>query len=379
MQVSRFLPPSRAPHGLARRQPILRDQSSESQPRGIAASQVALPECFNVVGREGGYFAIVAPFLGYWVEQYESITWAEELIEPAKAVGHRRLAQLYTMAVHRYLTGGVKETARYIEAARAAIDSVRFDEIRDWLDSIGTGYLTMGQLERSMEWCRSVIARRPGTHYSTRLCLALALTSAGEFDAAMATAQDLLTTAGAADNPHLVCSALLAFGWAYRDADPAGALDALRRGLQIAQDSGNRQMESAIAVMLSRLVARDGEPTDACDYLTLSLRHYFDSGCFKMMRTPLAILAVFLDRLGRYESAATISEFAASPLARASIAEFSTTIAHLRGVLGAETYAYFADAGANMTNAAMAAYAFEQIDQARAQLPPADLGHPRAN
>ena len=34
-------------------------------------------------------------FLGIWVEQYEPVAWAEELIEPARAVDHRRLAQLY--------------------------------------------------------------------------------------------------------------------------------------------------------------------------------------------------------------------------------------------------------------------------------------------
>lgn len=43
------------------------------------------------------------------------------------------------MAVHRYLTGEVKETAAYIEGGRAAIESGRFDEIRDQFDSIGTG------------------------------------------------------------------------------------------------------------------------------------------------------------------------------------------------------------------------------------------------
>ena len=42
------------------------------------------------------------PFLGYWLEQHEPIAWAEELIEPAKAVEHRRLAQLYVMAAQCY-------------------------------------------------------------------------------------------------------------------------------------------------------------------------------------------------------------------------------------------------------------------------------------
>ena len=36
--------------------------------------------------------------LGFWVENYEPIAWAEELIEPARAVDHPRLAVLYVMA-----------------------------------------------------------------------------------------------------------------------------------------------------------------------------------------------------------------------------------------------------------------------------------------
>ena len=41
----------------------------------------------------------------------------------------------------------------------------------------------------------------------------------------------------------------------------------------------------------------------------------------------------------------------------------------LRDVLGGEAYEASARAGASMTNAEMATYAFEQIDLARAQLP----------
>ena len=32
-----------------------------------------------------------AAFLGVWVERYEAVAWAEEMIEPARAVEHRRL------------------------------------------------------------------------------------------------------------------------------------------------------------------------------------------------------------------------------------------------------------------------------------------------
>ena len=48
--------------------------------------------------------------------------------------------------------------------------------------------------------------------------------------------------------------------------------------------------------------------------------------------------------------------------------QITTTIAHLREVLGDDRYESSARSGRAMTNAAMAAYAFEQIDLVRAQL-----------
>jgi hypothetical protein len=81
-------------------------------------------------------------------------------------------------------------------------------------------------------------------------------------------------------------------------------------------------------------------------------------------------LAAFFDRLGRYEPAATIAGFAvASPLAAlATFAEFGTAIAHVRNVLGEATYESLARTGEMMTTAEIVAYAYDQIDQARAQL-----------
>jgi hypothetical protein len=46
----------------------------------------------------------------------------------------------------------------------------------------------------------------------------------------------------------------------------------------------------------------------------------------------------------------------------------STAIAHLRHVLGDQTYESLARKGETMTTAAMATYAYDQIDQARTEL-----------
>ena len=87
--------------------------------------------------------------------------------------------------------------------------------------------------------------------------------------------------------------------------------------------------------------------------------------------SPLAILAAFFDRLGHYEPAVTIAGFAVSPLTAGAWPESTTAIAHLREVLGDQTYESLARKGETMTTAATAAiatYAYDQIDQARAEL-----------
>jgi hypothetical protein len=160
---------------------------------------------------------------------------------------------------------------------------------------------------------------------------------------------------------------LHAYGYAFRDADPAGALDALRRGLVIAQDSGNRYIESLLAGSLSRVEAEHGDPLAALDYLTLAIGNFHDAGSTTGVRTALAHLAALFDRIGRHEPAATIAGFAVSPFT-APLAEFNTAKAHLREVLGEATYESLARKGETMTTAAMATHAYDQIDQARAEL-----------
>ena len=168
---------------------------------------------------------------------------------------------------------------------------------------------------------------------------------------------------------HALSFALLAYGFAFRDADPVRALDALRRGLVIAQDSGNRvnrvtpggQFWPALRPNTATRWPRS--ITSLWRSATSTTRATPPS-----IRAPLAVLAAFFDRLGRHEPAATIAGFAFSPLTAAAFPEINTAIAHLRDVLGDQTYESLARKGETMTTAAMATYAYDQIDQARAEL-----------
>jgi predicted ATPase/class 3 adenylate cyclase len=311
--------------------------------------------------------ATFAMFLGSAVESYEPIAWAEELIEPARAVDHPRLAALYVMASQCWMPGRIEEAIRYSDAGRMVIASGRDDVpfgIEGWLGAV---YLFIGQPGQWAEWCRVQLARNRDTHTLTRTCLVVALTVAGSADESMAAANGLVAAAEATRNPYVLSFALFVYGLAVRDADPASALDAFRRGLVIAQDSGNRFNETQLAVGLSRLEAECGDLLAALDYNMLAIRNYHDAGNTVNVRTAQAPLAILLDRLGRYEPAATIAGSAFNPLT-AAIPEFTTAITHLRDILGDQTYESLARKGEMMTTAAMVTYVFDQIDQARTEL-----------
>jgi predicted ATPase/class 3 adenylate cyclase len=310
-----------------------------------------------------------AGVVGFWSERHEPIRWSEELIEPARAVQHRRLAQLYCLAVLCFTAGRIDDAVKYSAAGQEAIMSGRFDEVRSESEaSLASPYSTIGQVDRWVDWCRTVIARRPEPHLHTRSIFIFTLKMAGADDEAAANSEELLTAIEASDNPTLTAWALFAYGTANRDVAPAAAYDALRRGLRIAQDSGSLQTESNIASMLTALAINHGEPADALDYSVMSIRYFYDSGNVYLVNLTLAALAALLDRLGHFEAAITISGFADTSFTRSAFPEFAAAIAHLRDVLGDQTYESLAHKGETMTTAAMVTYAYDQIDQARTEL-----------
>ena len=145
--------------------------------------------------------------------------------------------------------------------------------------TLGGAYTVIGQPERNVEWCRAQLARGRDTHTITRTMLVIGLAVAGSGEEAMAAANGLIEAAEAIRNPYVLSYALFAYGFAFRDADPVRALDALRRGLVIAQDSGNRFIESHTGDSLC-LGSRPNTATRvaALDHLTLAIRNFHDSG-----------------------------------------------------------------------------------------------------
>ena len=328
-----------------------------------------------------GAIAFYAAFVGNWLQQYEPTTWAEELIGPAKAADHRRLAQLYLMACYCYTAGRTDDGIGYFEAGRAALANGRCDDVPfDGVALIAGLYLWAGRPDRWARLCRETISNNPHCRISTRACLALALVNSAARDEAIPAAEGLLTAADTAANPCEKVWALMTYGMVYGDPrivdapnHPgveaiATAFDILSRALEISQASGNRQLETHTVAALAVQTAARGNPIAALELFTLAIRNYYDSGTFSHMRTPLAWLATYLGELGHHEPAAIIVGFTADLFTETTYARSANTATLLRDVLGGDIFESLVRTGEHMTNGEMASYALEQIGVARIQL-----------
>ena len=102
-----------------------------------------------------------AAYLGFCVENYEPVAWAEELIETAHAVDHPRLVFLYAMATQCWFVGRIEEAVRYTEAGQAAMLTDRGELPFGFEGTLANPYIAIGQPDRSVEWCRALLARTP--------------------------------------------------------------------------------------------------------------------------------------------------------------------------------------------------------------------------
>ena len=313
--------------------------------------------------------ATYAAILGFAVENYEPIAWAEELIESARAVDHPRLAFLYVIASLCWVVGRIEAAVGYSDAGQTVVgndcDEVPFG-IHGWL---GSAYLFTGQPERWVEWYRAELARGRDTHTLDQGMPGHRAEDRGFRDEAMAAANGLIDAAEATHNPYALSLALLAYGSAFLDADPDRAREAMRRGVVIAHDSGNRTNETYLAVQSGRTRSRTrrsagrarsrlaGDPQ--LPRLRQHHHHPYPSGG---PRGPARPARTSMNR----RPPSPVSPSIPSPQWRLPS---SIPRSHTSAMSSAtQTYESLARKGETMTTAALATYAYDQIDQARAEL-----------
>jgi hypothetical protein len=194
----------------------------------------------------------------------------------------------------------------------------------------------------------------------------IGLTLAGRDGEARALAPKVVEAAEPRRNPFFLAYALLAYAMACRDTDPTAVMAAWppSPGLDLARRSGNSRVQSNLQIILADLEVGHGQRHDALDLLESAITSYHDSGDMLSLRSPLASLAVCLDRMSQYEAAATIAGNATTSLTVAVVRALPAATAHLRQVLGDQTFETLASHGAALEPTDLVRYALEQIDHA---------------
>ena len=150
------------------------------------------------------------------VQTLEPIAWAEELIEPARAVDHPRLAFLYVIASLCYLTGRIEAAVGYSDAGpdrcrqepRGA--AVRLRSLAWSLYTWPSGSPSGGSS------CAAPSSHAAATPTSTSGHVwFVALAVAGSGGEAMDPADGLIEAAEATGNPYVLAFALLAYGFGF--------------------------------------------------------------------------------------------------------------------------------------------------------------------
>ena len=223
---------------------------------------------------------------------------------------------------------------------------------------LGGAYLVIGQPERWVEWCRAQLARGRDTHTITRATLVFALTIAGSGDEAMAAANGLIDAAEATRNPCVLSFALAAYGFAFRDADPVRARE------RPAPGPGDRSRQRQ-PLQRDRPGGQSGPPRGRARRPAgrARLLHCWRSATSTTRATRATSAARWLSSPPFSTGSDATNQRPPSPGSPPAphrgvvTPRSSTAIAHLREVLGDQTYESLARKGETMTTAAMATYA----------------------
>ncbi len=315
--------------------------------------------------------ATYSPFLASAIENLEPLAWAEELIPAARAANHPRLPVLLALASQCWMVGRTDDSVRFADQAMAEIEGKSVLRMPFAIAPVvGGGYLACGDPQRAAQCYRRMdrLESAPVGRALIAVGLALTMNSLGATTDAASVMAGVLDDDEVTKNPYAEAFASMALGQALTITEPGRALEAIRRGIEVARQSGNRLIETYMSSSMARFAGQHGEPIEALNELDTVIQRLLDTGNLYILRNNLAILAGILDRFDRHAAAAQVLGFAVNPFVIASIPETTPTITHLRESLGDQQFDDLARVGRSMTTAAVVAFVKNEIESLRAEI-----------
>jgi DNA-binding CsgD family transcriptional regulator len=312
-----------------------------------------------------------AALMGFSVELFETIGWAESLLDQAEGADVPRLPRLYAAAGYACFVG---------RAAAATANAHRATELeaRPGYESCEPGYATFiealgqvycGNLARYVELTGDVAAL-PGTSRAYGIAAYIdGLQSAGRVDEALELTDAAVDAARELGNPYWVAYTSWIVGLAWSKADPQRALENWDEAVAYINHQDVRFFEGFMARDAALLHTSDGQLETALTLFGASIEAFARAGAVAQLLITLASLPALFERLDRPAVAGTLfGAMAREPASFHHVPSLADLGQRLRDTLGDERPDRWAATGAAMDLHDTAAYALNQIDVARQAL-----------
>jgi predicted ATPase/DNA-binding CsgD family transcriptional regulator len=312
-----------------------------------------------------------AALMGFSIELFETVTWAEELLEPAAAAEARRLPRLYTAAGYACFVGRA-------EAATASAHRAVELESRPGYESCERGYATFvealghvycGRLDRYVELTESVATRFGAARGYGLASYVDGLQASGRVDEALELVDASIDAARDLANPYWIAYALWIAGLALAKADRKRALATWDAAVDHVRQHRVHFFDAFLARDAARLHTSDGDPDRALALFDTAIGASHQAGNVAQLVITLASVPALLERLDRVEAATTlVGALSRQPASSHHVPELAELGDRLTRRLGPERAAELRSEGATLDLGEAAEWTRDELAVARTEL-----------
>ena len=322
-----------------------------------------------------------AALIGFSVQLFETIAWAEELLEPASAADVARLPRLYTGAGFACFAGRARRplAANAHRATELEMDT-RYDACEpgyaSFVEALASVYC--GDLDRYVE-LTGAVAHRYGRDRGYGLAAYVdGLQSCGRIEEALTLTEESVAAARSLGNPYWISYALWIAGMAFSKADVRRAFAAWDEGVAFVREHRVHFFEGFLARDAARLHTTDGDPHTALMLFAEALSAFQRAGNVPQLVITLASVPALFERLDRPAPALVIlGALSGEPTTFHHVPELRELGDRVRRTLGEKRAGELTVEGAALDLGQAAVYARAQLDVARrAPSPPTSQARP---
>jgi predicted ATPase/class 3 adenylate cyclase/DNA-binding CsgD family transcriptional regulator len=309
-----------------------------------------------------------AALMGFSVQLFETLAWAEELLPAARTADVPRLPRLFTAAGYACFAGRAEAARRNAHQAVELEGDPRYDPCEPgyamFVEALGQVYC--GDLDRYVELTGEVARRYGGDRGYGLAAYADGLQSAGRVEEALAITEDSISAARRTGNPYWVAYSLWIAGMAFSRRNAPRALAAWEEGIAFVREHRVHFFEGFIARDAARLNTSDGELDAALGLFAEAITAFHRVGNVPQLIITIASVPVLFERLDRLEPAATLlGAMSREPSSLHHVPELAELESRLAARLGPTQAGKLIATGAGLDLDEAAGYAQRQIDAAR--------------